>query len=530
MVILCNVNEKRLARVIGFLAVGFLLTFVIYPLALILLRSFQDSTELLRTVQNGFYYERLGFTVFQALLSTILTVFLALPTAVLFSRYRFWGKQFLRSLFLIPFVMPTVVVAIAFLSFVGTNGLIAIDLKNSIWIILLAHVFYNYAIVVRMVSGFLEAQATQVYEAARVLGSSRLQTLFQVTLPLALPAIFAAATLVFIFCFSSFGVILILAPAAQFATLEIWIYTLSSRLLELSSASYLVVLQLVFILAFSAVYTRLQSKLSVTLKTKKQALKQPQGFIAFVLYAQLAFTSLLLLSPLIVLLYQTFFLDGSFSFASFRYALESPRTIGFNSLATALTNSLRFALMSMFLSLLVGFCFAYAVVKAGWRWLDQASLLPLSISAVTLGLGYLLAFPDLRTSLWGISLTHTVIAFPFVTRSLLPALRSLPKSYEQAAQTLGASAFRQLRQIELPLLVPSFVTAASFAFAVSMGEFAATLTLQNSKFATLPIAIFDRLSRPGEQSYAAALALATILMVLTGFAIFLLERYGDSEI
>ncbi len=523
-------NEKQLARVFGVLAVAFLLVFVLYPLVIILLRSFQDIDELVRTLENGFYYERLGFTLFQALVSTLVTVALALPTAVLFSRYRFWGKQFLRSLFLIPFVMPTVVVAIAFLSFVGANGFIPIDLKNSIWIILLAHVFYNYAIVVRMVSGFLEAQATQVYEAARMLGANRLQTLFQVTLPLALPAILAAATLVFIFCFSSFGVILILAPAAQFATLEVWIHTLSSRLLELSSAAYLVTLQVIFILAFSFIYTRLQAKLSVALKTKRQALKQPQGFIAVILYAQLAFTSLLLLSPLLILLFQTFFHTGSFSLDSFRYALESPRTIGFSSLGSALSNSLRFAVLSMFFSLVVGFCFAYAVVKAGWRWLDQASLLPLSISAVTLGLGYLLAFPDLRTSLWGISLTHTVIAFPFVTRSLLPALRSMPKSYEQAAQTLGASAFRQLRQIELPLLLPSFITAASFAFAVSMGEFAATLTLQNSKFATLPIAIFDRLSRPGEQSYAAALALATILMVITGLAIFMLERYGDSEL
>ncbi len=522
-------RERYLAHAFGLFASAFIIIFLFYPIAVIFARSFQDTAELLATILNPYYYERLGFTLYQALLSTFATVILALPSAFLFARYTFWGKGLLKSLFLIPFVMPTVVVAIGFLSLFGPKGLFAIDLRNSLLIIILAHVFYNFAIVVRIVSSYLEGIGNRLYEAAQTLGSSRVNTLIKITLPIALPAILAAATLVFIFCFSSFGVILILAPEIQFRTLEVEIYQLSSRLLALSGAAYLVILQFLVITAFSLLYTKLQARLAVSLGAARAVVKQPSGWSGRLLRLHFLLTSVLLLAPLLMLVMQTFWLSGNFSWQSFSYALEAKRTIGFSSLKDASLNSFRFALISMVISLTLGFAFAYAVVRAGWTLLDQASLLPLSISAVTLGLAYLLAFPGLRSSVWGISLTHSIIAFPFVTRSLLPALRALPPNMIQAARTLGGSPITILRRIELPLLAPAIVTAAGFAFAISMGEFGATLTLQNARYATLPVAIFDRLSRPGMQNYGAALALACLLMLLTGAFIFVLERYGKSE-
>ncbi|MCA9838449.1 MAG: iron ABC transporter permease [Trueperaceae bacterium] len=522
-------REERFAHFFGFFAAAFLAVFLGYPLVIIFVRSFQDSSELWSTLTNTYYYQRLGFTLYQALLSTFATVLLALPSAFLFARYDFWGKRVLRSLFLIPFVMPTVVVAIGFLALFGPRGLIPIDLRNTLLIIILAHVFYNFAIVVRMVSGYLEGLGNRLYEAAQMLGSSRLTTLMKITVPIALPAVLAAATLVFIFCFSSFGVILILTPEIRFRTLEVEIYQLSSRLLILSGAAYLVILQFLVISFFSLLYTRLQARLAVSFAYKERLVRQLKGRTRILVSSHFLLTSLLLLAPLVLLVVQTFWQNGDFGLQSFHYALEARRTIGFSSLQAASLNSLRFALISTVISLVVGFAFAYAVVRAGWTFLDSASLLPLSISAVTLGLAYLLAFPGLRSSVWGISLSHSIIAFPFVTRSILPALRSFPGSLIDAAQSLGASPLAILWRIELPLLLPAFVTAASFALAISMGEFAATLTLQNPKYATLPVAIFDRLSRPGMQNYGAALALACLLMLVTGLLIFVLERYSKTE-
>lgn len=192
-------------------------------------------------------------------------------------------------------------------------------------------------------------------------------------------------------------------------------------------------------------------------------------------------------------------------------------------------NSLTFATLSTTMALLVGLAFAYAVVRGRFAWLDGLSLLPLATSPVTLGLGYLIAYPWLVATFWGVPLAHALIAFPFVTRTLLPALRALPRGQAGAAATLGAGPLRTLTRVELPQIVPSVAVAAAFAFAVSLGEFGASLLLVRPEYATLPVAIFDRLGRPGALNYGAALGLSFVLMVVTALVMVLLQRRGRGE-
>lgn len=524
-------KKPLFAHLMGGLAALFLAVFFFYPLLVILSRSFSDVTSVWGILSNPFYRERLLFTLWQALLSTFFTVLLGLPSALLFARFEFRGKRLLRSAFTIPFVMPSVVAAIGFLSLLGPRGLSGIDLQNSLAIILLVHVFYNYAIVVRIVGAYLETLGYRLHEAARVLGSSVWRVTWRVTLPIAMPAIIAAATLVFIFCFSSFGVILILAPDARFATLEVSIYRLTTRMLQLDQAAVLVLLQLLIISVFTWFYTHLQARLAVQLPGHNRIVK-PYGAWRWLLAANILIASLLILAPLLALLYQAFWWGGGWlpSLRNFQALGEASLSVGFVGLQAALWNSLRFAVSSMLLALLVGFAFAYAVVRARWYWLDSLSLLPLATSAVTLGLGYLLAFPMLRASAWGLILAHSLIAFPFVARSLLPALRALPDNVVYAAVTLGSRPLNILRRVELPLLLPSLITAASFAFAISIGEFGASLMLTRPEYATLPVAIFNRLGRPGAANYGAALALCAVLMALTTVVMLLLEHAGKSEL
>jgi thiamine transport system permease protein len=518
---------RSLPHLCGFLATAFLAVFFVYPLVVILQRGL-GVEAFTGVLQNPYYLERLLFTLYQALLSTLLTLLLGLPSALLFARYTFPGKRLLRSAFTIPFVMPTVVVAIGFLTLVGPRGILNINLRDTFILLLLAHVFYNYAVIVRIVGAYLEGQGVRLREAAAMLGANTWHTLFKVTLPIAAPALFAAATLVFIFCFTSFGVILLLTPSPGFATLEVEIYRLTARLLDLEGSSVLVVLQLSIIGVLTFVYTRLQERLSVTLKNKRP-LEKPKGLTRVVIALNFFIAFVLILSPLVALSIGAFISNGQLSFANFQTLGEAPRTIGFAGAGQAIRNSLLFAVSSTALSLLVGFAFAYAVVRGNWRWLDGLSLIPLATSAVTLGLGYLLAFPLLRTSPWGLTLAHTLIAFPFVTRSLLPALRSLPPNLLGAATMLGASPLKTLFRVELPLLAPSLITAASFAFAISLGEFGATLVIQSERFATLPVAIFDRLGRPGAANYGSALALSFILMSVTAALMLLLERFEENS-
>ena len=256
----------------GVTASAFLALFFLLPLIAILARSAGDGSALASVASNPYYWQRLGFTTGQALLSTALTVALGLPGALLFARFDFTGKRLLTAAFTIPFVMPTVVAGIGFLALFGPRGLTGIDLRGTLLLVLLAHVFYNYAIVVRVVGGFLEGAAPRLLEAAGTLGAGAWRGTLRVSLPLARPALLAAATLVFLFCFTSFGVILILAPSPRLATLEVEIYQLTAHLLELGPAAVLVVAQLVVVGAITLLYTRMQAHVAVALP----ALRSPR--------------------------------------------------------------------------------------------------------------------------------------------------------------------------------------------------------------------------------------------------------------
>ena len=519
-------QRSPLTWLAGAVAALFLGAFLFLPLGVILVRSVSSPGVFSEVFSNPYYRERVWFTTWQALLSTALTVGLALPNAVLFSRYAFRGKRLLRVAFTIPFVMPTVVAAIGFLALAGPRG---VNLRGTLPIILAAHVFYNYAVVVRIVGAYLEVVGPKLRDAAAMLGASSWRTLLRVTLPLAAPAVLAAATLVFVFSFTSFGVIVILAPQPRFATLEVEVYRLTLRLLQLGTAAVLVLTQLLVVGLFTGLYTRLQARLAVPLGAPSR-LPKARGAARFLLAFNMALAALLILSPLVALTVQAFWTPDGFSLNNFLGLREASLSTGFAGAGRAVFNSLRFAVSSTLLSLAVGLAFAYAVVRGGLRWLDGLSLLPLATSAVTLGFGYLLVFPRLSSSPWGLTLAHSLIAFPFVARSLLPALRGLPINLPDAARVLGSSPLRILARVELPLLAPALVAAAAFAFAVSMGEFGATLVITRPEYATLPVAIFDRLGRPGAANYGAALALSVLLMLITGAAMGLLERFGKSEL
>jgi thiamine transport system permease protein len=523
--------QSPAAHWLGIVAILFLAIFLIYPLGAVLSRG-KWGADIFTVLADPYLLGRVGFTAGQALLSTAVTVVAGFPLAVLFARFDFVGKRLWRSALTIPFVLPTVVAGTGFLALIGARGILGLDLRNTLLILILAHLFYNVALVVRIVGSYLESVAPSLNEAASLLGSGSRRMFLRITLPVAAPALLSASALVFILTFTSFGVILFLTPAPTFATIEVEIYRQTAQLLNLETASSLALVQLAVVALVARVYTLAQARLSVTLNPSRARLQRASGTDLWWIRTALAISLLLVFAPILAVIGRAFWPVGTPSpnLSGFLTLLDGPRTIGFTSPWAGLLNSLRFAALGASISLAIGFAFAYSIVRGGWTWLDSFSLLPLGVSAVTLGFGFLLAFPKLATGFWGIPIAHALIGFPFVTRCLLPALRSLPPDLFGAAQLLGASPLAIFRRIELPLLAPSSVTAASFGFAVSLGEFGASLVLSRPEFATLPVAIFDRLSRPGTSNYAAGMALALMLMLLTGGVMLLLERFGRSEI
>jgi thiamine transport system permease protein len=538
------------------LPLAFLALFFFYPLAAVTWKSLApegrpDLTPFLTIWWQPYFLRALWFTLWSATVSTLLTVVIGLPAAYVFARYRFPGKSILQALTTIPFVLPALVVAAAFMALLGPRGwlnsqLVAwldlsrapIRLQNTVWLILIAQVFYNTAVIIRIVGGFWANLDPKLAEAARVLGGGRLRVLREITLPLLLPSIASAALLVFLFCFTSFALILILG-GARFATLEVEIYRQAVTLFRLPVAAAISLAQLLMTFAVMAVYTRIQARsaVSLNLRSAEETANAPvttgqKASVALVVTGLLLF----LVLPLAVLA-----ADSLANGDPIRYYRElfvnRVGSVFYVPPGAAIRNSLVFASMTMVAALILGTATAYALVRGRGglgRLVDPVVLLPLGASAVTLGFGYLLAFGkwplDLRASPVLVPIAHTLVAFPFVVRALLPALRGLKPAWREAAGTMGASPWQVWREVELPIVGRAMVVGAVFAFTVSMGEFGATLLIARPEYPTMPIAIYRLLAQPGQLNYGQALAMSTLLMVVCGIGFLLIERFRAGAI
>ena len=541
-----------------FPALIFLAVFFFLPLTRILFLSLDASVLTSDNLQRALSVLR--FTFYQAALSTILTFLLGLPAAVLFARFDFRGKPLLRALTAVPFMLPTVVVAAGFNSLLGPRGLFSFifhlssfQFSNTLTAILLAHVFYNTTIVIRIVGNALTHLDPRLEQAARTLGADARRVWWNVTLPLLRVPLLAAGLLVFLFDFTSFGVILLLG-GPQFSTLEVEIYIQSMQFLNLPMAALLSLIQLLCTLAFSILYTRVVTRSLVSTAPKPSTARPPKTFCERVLVSSFIFLlSSFFILPLLSLplrslsrleadLGQRGEITRGFTADYYRELFVNRRdSVFYVPPIEAARNSLGYAAATVALSLALGFPAASALARPNriTKFLDPLIMLPLGASAVTLGLGYIITFnKPLLTGHWSlitdnwslitspliIPLAHTVIALPFVIRALQPALASIPERLRHAAATLGASPFRVWQTVDWPILSRAVLAAATFAFTVSLGEFGAATLLARPDFPTLPVAIARFLSQPGGLNYGQAMAMSTILMSVTLLGIVLIER------
>lgn len=476
----------------------------------------------------------LWFTTWQALASTGLTLLAALPAAYVFARLDFPGKQVLRAVVTVPFVLPTVVVGTAFLALVGRGGLLdelwGVRLDTTVWAILIAHVFFNYAVVVRTVGGLWAQLDPRQEEAARMLGVSPFGAWRKVTLPALAPAVAAAALMVFLFTFTSFGVVQILGGPA-FSTLEVEIYRQTSEIFDLATAAVLTIVQFVAVGAILAVHAWTVRRRESALRLVDPAVtaRRPRDAGQWALLGGvLATVAVLLVLPLAVLVRRS--LDGGFGY--YRALGDADGGTFLVAPVQSVVTSLEYAAVATAVAVLVGALAAAALARrdAGRlvRGFDALLMLPLGVSAVTVGFGFLIALDkpplDLRQSWILVPLAQALVGVPFVVRTMLPVLRAVDERLREAAAVLGASPWRVWREVDLPLVRRALLIAAGFAFAVSLGEFGATVFIARPDNPTLPVAVARLLSRPGDLNYGQAMALSTILMVVCAVALLVLER------
>lgn len=523
--------SRRGAIALAAIPIGFLGVFFAWPVVSILAVGLGEGGlgAVARVLGDGHLLGVVWFTVWQAAVSTVATIVVALPATWVLSRFDIPGRSVIRAITTIPFVLPTIVVATAFLALVGPGGMLGIDLQGTVWIVLAAHVFFNLAVVVRLVGGVWAHLDPRLEDAARSLGASPWAVFRRVTLPLLRPSLAAAGSIVFLFSLTSFGAVLILG-APRLATVEVEIYRRSALLLDLPAAGVLAILQMIGVVGALIAYARYQERHSVeqVLRPAAETARKPSGpRERTAIGAILAVTGVIVLGPLVVLVWRSLTPSGNLGLAAYR-ALADGEVV---SVVAAAGNSLGFAVAATLMAVGVGLPAAVLVAARRGRlsrWFDTLLMLPLGTSAVTIGFGFLVALDwpvDLRASIVLVPIAHALVATPFVLRAAVPVLRVLRGSLREAAATLGARPRRVWREIDLPIAAPVVAVGAAFAFAVSLGEFGATLFIARPGSPTIPLAIYRFLGRPGVLNLGRATALSVVLMALTAVAVGVVERF-----
>lgn len=469
---------------------------------------------------------RVGWTLTQALLTCALCLVLGLPMAWVLARLEFRGRQWWQRALMLPFVVPTLVAALGVLSLWGPRGWMGAPLAQMGWsladtpvLLLLGNVFFNLCLVVRAgVDGLARVSAPQL-AAARTLGATPWRAFWRVEWPVVAPWLASALCLVFLYCFTGFGLALVLG-GQRWATVEVEIYTLVAHELALGPAARLAVAMLALTAGVAWAYAWVERRLAHPGRVAPVPRQPLVGRAAWGWWAWSLTTWLLLCgAPLLALLVEGVLALGWGQGAG---VWTDP------DVRLALGNTLRFTAMALALATVLGVLHALAG-QAMRRWAAPAlawrasAYAPLVVSPVALAFGLLLLYPQWLASLPLLVMAYALLAYPFVAKALAAALDALPAQYAQAAASLGASPARVWWRVTLPLVAPAVRRGMAFAAATMLGEFAVSLFLSRPEWLTLTTLIYQRLGRPGAANLDSAMVLSAGLMVLALCVFVLIE-------
>ncbi len=521
----------------GTAAVGVVAVLVAVPVAAVVWHTLRpdgsfDLEAVGRILSSPRTWRLLVVTVAQAAASCALTLAIGLPVTWVLSRYSFRGRGALRTAATVPFVLPTVVIGAAIASLMGPRGLF--DARGTWWAILVAHLCFNLAVVLRTVGAALGAVDPDLEPAARLLGASPLGAARRVVLPAVAPAIVAAGIIVFLFCLTSFGVIVILGGGSV-TTIEVEIWTRATRQFDLSGAGVLCLLQLLAVVATLSVHARVSRRSARGAAAPGPARRRPRSARQRLTVGGAAVVVVVVsVVPLLALVERSLRVGDAWTWANWRQLGSVAEGTGLRvSPWDAVVVSVTTSLVATALALALALPAVRAVARRPGGASDRLLLLPLGVSSTTIGLGLLLAVGrpplDLRRAWWMVPVAQALVALPLVVRVVLPALRSVPDSVLDAAALSGAGPSQRWWRVELPLVRRAVAAGAGLALVACLGEFGATVFLARTSRPTVPVAIERLMSRPGGAGFGQAMALACVLVLLCGAVLSLVDRWLDGD-
>ncbi len=502
-----------------------------WPLARIL--SIGLGGDWLHTIVTARIASLTWFTIWQAALSAGLCLLFGIPGAYILYHRSFRGQKILRAVITVPFMLPTIVVAIGFTAFrdipLVSNLLHG---HSGVPIIICANIFMNYSLAVRIIGGVWTTLDREIEDAAALDGAGRFRTLMSMTFPQLNHAIASAGALIFLYCAANFGLVLVLGgPSVR--TIETEIYRVTTQNLDLSKAAALVLVQSILtVITFVAAQRLSRSRLdflgSTTIERRPRIDRRDYPAIL----TTLIFTFGLIFLPLITVVWRAFRIDTGFGLQNFlNLAGFGARDVLSISVGHAAVNTLRNAIITVVLSMAVGTLASFLLsrpkrhVSQGrlQRVMDIVFQMPVGISSVVLGFGYLITFGGgifpLRSSWLVTPIAQSLLTIPLVIRMVYPAITAIDNHLRETAQTESATPKQIWWLIEVPIIRNVLVMASGYCAIIAIGEFGAANFLAYGEQGTLPTVLYQLISRPGAQNYGMALAASALLI---GVAIFIM--------
>ena len=529
-------QQSLIRKLLWAIPLTFVAVLFYWPIAKITALGF--SGDWLATLSEPKTLEVIWFTLWQAAVSTLVTLVVAIPGAYLLYRKSFPGQRLIKALITVPFVLPSIVVAVGFTVFRNVHNfwieLGLTFLSDPIYWIIAAHVFVNYSIAVRTVGGVWAGLDTEIDEAAELDGAGRLRSLLSISMPQLRPAVFSAAALVFLFSATSFGIVLVLG-GGQVQTIETAIYFSATQFLDLEAAAALVFVQTLITAAAFLVGSSL-AKGTVGLEQVFEGSRKPRVDIrdwpASALTAGIVVG--LLVMPMLLVLVEAFKVGEGWGVTNFaNLGTRGARDLLNISVLDAASNSLRNMVVAAAITFVLGTLISWLLVRTKQKLLDLVFIVPLGVSSVVLGFGFLISFDavwfPLRSSWLIVPLAQALIALPMVIRLVYPALVSIGKEPIEQASLDGASSWQIWKFVESGMIKGVLLTAAGYAAIISVGEFGASSFLAYGSEGTIPTLLFRLIARPGEQNYGMAMAVSAILIVFVLSVMLLLSRYSKTR-
>ena len=527
-------GRGRTSLLAGILALGLILGVTAASFVALLL-TVGEGAGLGTTLSDPYLWRVTRFTLLQAGLSTVLSVALAVPVArAIARRPAFPGRRLLLTLFALPLALPALVVVLGVVQVWGRNGWIStliraagLDAVPDIYGlagILIAHVFFNMPLAARLLTAHLDRIPGDSWRLASQLGMPSSSIFRLIEWPALRSGLPGVALLVFMLCVASFTVVLTLGGGPAATTIEVAIYQSLRFDFDPQRAVTLSLLQLALTIAIFAVGGRFALPLTVTADLGRPGMRPDAASLPAYLKDALVIgaAALFLLLPLMAL---------AVSALAAPFAKLAGEAVVRQALLTSLLIAMGAALLSVLLAWALVKAAATARVQPGWTWLAKAAeaggSLVLVMPPVVIGAGL---FVLLRrwTDVFALApavvvAINAMMAIPYASRILGPALAEAGQAHDRLAQSLGIQGWSRFRLIDWPTLRRPFGLALAFAAAVSLGDLGVIALFGSESVITLPLLLLQRM---GSYRSADAEGLAALLALLCLGLVMAADAFG----